>query len=48
MNGKRTTGLSLCKALIGGLFLFSSFSWAASNDDFNSWQNNLSPLYMGC
>jgi len=46
MNDKRTIGLLLCKALIGSLLFFSSFAWAGSNEDFDSWQNSLAPLYI--
>jgi len=46
MNGKINVGLVLTKALIGSLLLVSSISWAASNEDFDSWQNSLSPLYI--
>jgi len=29
-----------------GMLLFGSNAWANSNDDFNSWQNTLVPLYL--
>ena len=46
MIGKRNVGPVLTIALIGSLLLFSSISWAASSENFDSWKNNLSPLYI--
>jgi hypothetical protein len=38
------------RALVTGftisMLLFSPHSWAESNEDFNSWQNTLAPLYL--
>jgi len=36
----------LVTAFTISILLFGSNSWAESNEDFNSWQNTLAPLYL--
>jgi hypothetical protein len=46
MNAKKIPGRVLAIAFTLGMLLFGSNAWAESNDDFNSWQNTLAPLYL--
>jgi hypothetical protein len=46
MDLQKATMTLLRVVLCGSIILFSSHSPAASDKDFNSWQNTLAPLYL--
>ena len=46
MNAKIIPERALVTVFTISMLLFSPHSWAESNEDFNSWQNTLAPLYL--
>jgi hypothetical protein len=46
MSGKRNASRVFSKALFATIVLFGSISWAQANEEFDSWQNKLSPFYI--
>lgn len=46
MRAKKFPERVLITAFTISLLLFSPHSWAESNEDFNTWQNTLAPLYL--
>ncbi len=46
MIAKNSPGRVLATAFTISMLLFGSNAWAESNEDFNSWQNTLAPLYL--
>jgi len=46
MMRAKISGLILATVLTISILLFGSNSSADTNEDFNSWQNTLAPLYL--